>query len=131
MKGSDAPRPLAWLLAAVFLLIPATGAAPAPKGNPGTPAWIPTYPGAGEIRDVHREQNSDGVTGGFGYYTKAPSGVVSVFYQRALEGAGFKVDASGEVVSAEDPGNKRTVRVVIGRPDDEGTPVSITYAERN
>jgi hypothetical protein len=106
--------------------------APSSEGSK-TFAWVPSYPGA-TISNIRTKMTRGELSYGFSFVTPDGSEKILSFYQRQLQGAGFKVDVkgSGEAggqLHAEDSGGKRSFDLTAGKAA-EGTEAGALAVEK-
>jgi hypothetical protein len=101
------------------------------------PSWLPTYPGATPRATFSMQGGSDS-SAAVSFTTKDPVDKVLKFYEDGLKKAGLTTNssilnqdgkASGGVVTAESPDDKKNVVVNLAT-GDEGVTVGITYSDK-
>jgi hypothetical protein len=105
--------------------------------NAKIPDWVPVYPGSTPTGNFSM-QSGDGSGGTLTFTTKDSAEAVLAFYNRSVTSAGFKITGtvngsgaggSGNMITAEDEGSKRTLVITVGSQNGD-TGVNIIYGTK-
>jgi hypothetical protein len=106
-------------------------------GSANLPSWVPSYPGSNPHAVFSARGESDdgaGEGGNFTFTTSDPLARVRSFYEDEGRRLGMDINVKTDthdanVLVMKDPGDRRTLTVVIGSGGDETT-VNVTYGRK-
>jgi hypothetical protein len=107
-------------------------------GSGKVPSWVPVYPGAtaqGNFTATGDDGKGSGAGGVVAYESSDPTEKVVDFYKEKINGLGMKVvtdfaSTDGGMMMAQDPDDKRSLHVSIGKSSSGGSAIGLTFAEK-
>ena len=102
------------------------------------PSWVPVYPGAraqGNFSATGDDGKGTGAGGVVAYESSDSPEKVVDFYKEKINGLGMKVvtdfaSTDGGMMMAQDPDDRRTLQVSIGKSSSGGSAIGLTFGEK-
>ena len=107
-------------------------------GTGKLPSWVPVYPGAkaqGNFSATGDDGKDSGNGGIVAFESPDSPEKVTDFYKEKINGLGMKVvtdfsSNEGGMMMAQDPDEKRTLHVTVGKGSGGGSSIGVTFGEK-